>query len=233
MNLVIFTEDDYLSSNVISITGRRFEHITKVIKPDIGKILKVGLLNGKTGNGLVKSISDTSVEIETELLDEPRSPLDMIIVMAMPRPKVFKRILQFSASVGIKELHVIRTFRVDKSYFQSPYLNQKNIDRNLILGLEQGCLTRMPRVHIHKLFKPFVEDKLPDIADGYYKIAAHPGHDSNEISGKKICVAIGPEGGFIDFEIELLKKAGFTQHTFCRQIISVENYIPMFVGRYM
>jgi RsmE family RNA methyltransferase len=46
-----------------------------------------------------------------------------------------------------------------------------------------------------------------------------------------VTLVIGPEGGFIPFEIELLEKNGFQAVTLGPRILRVENAIPALAGR--
>jgi len=62
--------------------------------------------------------------------------------------------------MGVKKIIFIHSYRVEKSYWQTPLLEEKNIEEQLILGLEQAKDTVMPEVILAKRFKPFVEDEL-------------------------------------------------------------------------
>ena len=83
--------------------------------------------------------------------------------MAMPRPKMLRRSLQTIATMGVKQLYLINSYRVEKSFWQSPFLKAESVLEDFILGLEQARDTRLPTLHVRKRFKPFVEDELPQI----------------------------------------------------------------------
>ena len=53
-------------------------------------------------------------------------------------------------------------------------LEEDNLHRQMIAGLEQGKDTILPKIEIRKRFKPFVEDELPSIAEGGLALVAHP-----------------------------------------------------------
>ena len=96
----------------------------------------------------------------------------MKLVVAMPRPKELKRILRLVATYGVGQLHLVNACRVEKSYFQSPIL--QNSRDYLLEGLEQGGHTHLPTLHVHKLLKPFVEDQFAQISSGHNIWLAHP-----------------------------------------------------------
>jgi RsmE family RNA methyltransferase len=91
----------------------------------------------------------------------------------------------------------------------------------------------MPEIHIKKLFKPFVEDELPAIAEGSLRLVAHPG-EANACPHhveKKTTLVIGPEGGFTEYEVSKLKEAGFDGVHLGSRILRVETAVPVLISR--
>src|SRR5690606_5939828 len=140
---------------------------------------------------------------------------------------------QTVASLGVKEIHLINSYRVEKSFWQTPWLAPEAVREQLLLGLEQCCDTLVPRVYLHKRFKPFVEDELPDIARETRALVAHPYTETPCPWNLRepVTLAIGPEGGFIPYEVEKLVACGFTPVTLGQRILRVETAIPVLVAR--
>lgn len=234
MNLILLTQDDLISPGRALIRdSRRLAHIREVHGANVGETYKVGILNGKIGNGTLLHISSTELEFELDLTQAPPAALPLKLVLGLPRPKMLRRIFQTIATLGVKELHLINSYRVEKSYWQTPFLEPQAIHEQLILGLEQGCDTHLPLVHLHKRFKPFVEDELPGIIAGTTALVAHP-YTEEECPRHidySLSLAVGPEGGFIAYEIDLLKKIGFEAVHLGERIMRVETAIPYLLGR--
>jgi len=234
MNLVLFSQTDFIGDNVIAIRDtRRLQHISQVHQIKLGETLKVGLLNGNMGSGLVVFYDATEIHLQVSLTQPPPTPLPVTLVLALPRPKMLKRTLQTIATLGVKKIYLINSYRVEKSYWQTPLLDAEAINEHLLLGLEQGCDTLLPEVHLIKRFKPFVEDDLADIVGTTRALVAHPYTDlpcPAQID-YAITLAIGPEGGFITYEIDLLKKCGFTAVNLGERIMRVETVVPYLLGR--
>jgi 16S rRNA (uracil1498-N3)-methyltransferase len=235
MNIVLFSEADFIGENLIAIRdSRRLEHISQVHQIKLGETLKVGLLNGNMGLGLVVFFNETQIHLEVSLTQTPPKPLPVTLILALPRPKMLKRTLQTIATLGVKKIYLINSYRVEKSYWQTPLLDADAIHEHLLLGLEQGCDTILPEVHLIKRFKPFVEDHLNSIVGNTRALVAHPYTDSPcpaQID-YAITLAIGPEGGFIPYEIDLLQKcAGFTAVNLGERIMRVETVVPYLLGR--
>lgn len=233
MNLLLLHPDDFISSDRVQIRGRRLQHLNKVIKAKPGDSLKAGLLNGEIGKAETLTVNKDVAELRVELGDAPPLALPITLILALPRPKMLRRILQASTSLGIKQIHLIGSWRVEKSYWQSPFLAADKIHEQLILGLEQAIDTQLPEVHLHPLFKPFVEDELDAIAGSSTRLVAHP----NATAGiglaplSTLTLAIGPEGGFIPYEIEKFAELGFSAVSLGPRILTVEVAVSSLISR--
>ncbi|MCP4598120.1 16S rRNA (uracil(1498)-N(3))-methyltransferase [Neptuniibacter sp.] len=232
MNLIILFESDFTHFDIAQLEDRRFQHITSIHKPEIGQNLKVGLLNGQIGYGEVLKLDSSSVTLRVSLERNPPQALPLTLLLGLPRPKMLKRVLQTVSTMGVKELYLINSYRVDKSYWGSPVL-EKQINEHLLLGLEQAGDTVMPNIHLRKRFKPFVEDELPAISQGSRSLVAHPYNASTcpETANIKTTLAIGPEGGFIDYEVEKLNQCGFDSIHIGERILRVETAVPALLSR--
>lgn len=234
MNLILLTQDDLISpTRALIHDTRRLAHIREIHGASIGETYKVGLLNGLIGSGTLLRMSETELELELDLTQAPPAALPLKLVLGLPRPKMLRRIFQTIATLGVKELHLVNSYRVEKSYWQTPFLAADAIHEQLILGLEQGCDTGLPQVHLHKRFKPFVEDELPGIIANTTALVAHP-YTETECPRNidySLSLAVGPEGGFIAYEIDLLKKTGFDAVHVGERIMRVETAIPYLLGR--
>ena len=233
MNLILLFETDLIAADTAVIRDRRFQHISTVHKAEEGQSLKVGMLNGRMGTGIVTELTEQAVTLQIDLTSEPPSPLPLTMLLALPRPKMLKRTLQTVTSMGVKELYLINAYRVDKSYWSSPVLHQDSIHEQLLLGLEQAGDTQLPRVHLRKRFKPFVEDELPAIAKDSRALVAHPYNAATcpEPDNTPTTLAIGPEGGFIPYEVEKLQQAGLQSIHIGQRILRVENAVPVLLSR--
>lgn len=234
MNRLILQPSDLLSQNSAAISGRAVQHIHKVLKLKTGDQLRFGLLNGPVG--LATLVEETDKKIILELEYSPEKPLELLpctLVLSLPRPKVARRLIQTICSLGVKELHLINSYKVDKSYWQSHYLLEDQLQQQLQLGLEQSGTTYMPKVFQHRLFRPFVEDQFPELVTDKRALLAHPyAKQACPHALQEECVlVIGPEGGFTPYEVEMLSKQGATAVSVGQRVLSVETAVPALLGR--
>ncbi|MHB9137839.1 MAG: 16S rRNA (uracil(1498)-N(3))-methyltransferase, partial [Victivallaceae bacterium] len=198
-----------------------------------GGQIKAGLLNGRIGTAKVVSSTPEKMELAAEFSAEPPPPLPATLIFALPRPKTYKKVLQAAAAMGVKKLIVIETWKVDKSYWDSPALSEETTHEQLILGLEQGMDTMLPEISFKRRFKPFVEDELAGIINGSLPLLAHPGAAETcprNVPGA-VTLCLGPEGGFTDYEVSMLEKHGMTPVSIGERILRTEFAVCALLGR--
>ena len=233
MNLLLIEATDYIDTHQVRITGRRLAHIRDVHQIEVGQSLRAGELNGLIGTAELQSIGEQEAIFNLTLSEQAPKVLPATVILAMPRPKMFKRTLQTMAAMGVKEIYLINAYRVDKSYWSTPLLSEISIHEQLTLGLEQAGDTLLPKVHIRKRFKPFIEDELPTLISGKRALIAHPygAAPCPEASLDETVIAIGPEGGFIPYEVDLMKAQGMTAIHIGQRILRVETAVPVLLSR--
>ena len=234
MNLILLFPDDFIdSTDRVRLQGRRLTHVLEVHRASVGDEFCVGVLNGQIGTGTVTRLDASELEMEVRLERMPPPALSLTLVLALPRPKVLRRVLRSVSSLGVKRIVLLNCSRVEKSFWQSPFLNEAVIGDQLVLGLEQAKDTVLPEVLLRPLFKPFVEDELPAIIEGTLPLVAHPAASAvcpRDVR-QAVTLAIGPEGGFIPYEIEKLAACGFMPIQMGERILSTETAVPVLIAR--
>jgi RsmE family RNA methyltransferase len=230
MNLIILDPTELTAGNRCVLSDDRARHIRKVLKAVPGQVLRVGLLNGPLGSGVVQDISPDSVVLECRF-DPERPPVPGIdLLLAMPRPKVMKRLWAQLAALGVGRIVLLRADKVERYYFDSHVLEPGFYRELLIEGLQQARCTHLPEVLIRPLFKPFVEDELDSLFPNQLKLLADPSADrrlsdvcSSLQDDKRIVLAIGPEGGWTSYELNALKEHGFELFGMGRRILRTDT----------
>lgn len=233
MNLLLLGEQDFIAPERVQLRGRRLQHMQQVHQVSIGDSLRVGRIDGLMGEGRVLALSDTRAELEIRLDTPPPAKLPLTLLLAMPRPKMFRRILQHCASLGVADIVLLNSYRVEKSFWQTPFLQPEAIRENLLLGLEQARDTVLPHVRIEKRFKPFVEDHLPALVGDSLGLVAHPGDHPPcpRAVDRPVTLAIGPEGGWIPYEVDKLAAAGLQPVQLGERILRVETAVTALIAR--
>lgn len=233
MNLLLLEEADFIAADRVVLADRRFTHMQDIHRVAVGDSLRVGRLGGLMGKATVVRLEGHEAELEVAFEQPPPAKLPLTLVLALPRPKMLRRVFQTVATLGVPRLVLVNSYRVEKSFWQTPFLTPQAIREQLILGLEQGRDTVLPEITIEKRFKPFVEDRLPALVEGTLGLVGHPGAFPacpRAVDGA-VTLAIGPEGGWIPYEVDLLGKAGLQPVQLGERILRVETAVTALLSR--
>lgn len=232
MNIVLIDSRQTTADVWTISSARQLEHLKTHVNVQIGDTLKVGVKEGKRYLTEVIAVEERAIKVRPLHEEALPEKLPVTLIVAMPRPKVLRRLIMDSVTLGVEKIILLHSYRVDKSYWQSPFLQQ--LDQYVTLGLEQAGDTIAPPIEIYKRFKPFVEDVLPSmISTESPAYVAHPyAEQKMPFAIDHACtILIGPEGGFIPYEIDLLEKNGCLAFSLGNRIIRTETVISYVLGR--
>jgi 16S rRNA (uracil1498-N3)-methyltransferase len=214
VNLIILESSELGALGEVTLRDVRAAHLLRVLGVRPGAFIRVGLLDGPFGTGEVTHTTDDAVTLSCTL--EPstpsRPPVDLLL--ALPRPKVLRRLWAQLAALGVGRIMVTNAARVERNYFDTHVLDPAFYRALLIEGLQQARDTRLPLVTVHRQFRVFVEDHLNGFFSDGIRLVADPRsqvrvRDAAGGAADRHLLAVGPEGGWNDFELDLLEQHGF------------------------
>jgi 16S rRNA (uracil1498-N3)-methyltransferase len=215
VNLILVEPHEVAASGVVRLSGARAGHLRNVLKVVPGQQVRAGILDGPTGVGTVQSIEEGTVELRCAFDAGVPAPPRVDLLLALPRPKVLRRLWAQLAALGVGRIILTNAERVERDYFDAHVLTAECYRPLLIEGLQQARDTRLPRVSIHRRFRVLIEDDLDDLVGHPLRLVADPSatqstsvvaRDSRE---ERVLLAIGPEGGWNDFELGVFDAHGF------------------------
>ena len=212
MNLILL-EPTALRDGCAKLTGAQARHAVEVLHATTGQDLRIGVVDGPRGLGRVTRVAEGCVELACTLEAAPPPVPDVDLLLALPRPKVMRRLWAQLAALGVGRIILTNASRVERNYFDTHVLDSAVYRALLVEGLQQAQDTRLPRVSIHRRFKPLVEDELDGLCPDGARLAAHPAGGAAPLawpaSATRVLLAIGPEGGWDEYEIRMLETHGF------------------------
>ena len=226
MNIVLLEAEQTQSEFWKIDNPRQIQHLSQHVQLNAGDTLKVGIRNGQRYLTEVVTISEQHILLRPIQVEAVPAKLPVHLILALPR------IIMDAVTLGVERISLIHSYRVDKSYWQSPFLQQ--LDDYVTLGLEQAGDTISPEIQMYKRFKPFVEDVLPTfISDQKPAYVAHPYAEQQmpHAIQHSCCLIVGPEGGFIPYEVDLLKKNGCQARRLGNRILRTETAVSHILGR--
>lgn len=233
MNLLLLDDADFVAADRVILRDRRLTHLQEVHRAESGDRMRVGRLGGQMGEGHLLRLDASEAELQVSFDQAPPAKLPLTLLLALPRPKMLRRVLQTIAAMGVPRLVLLNSYRVEKSFWQTPFLEPEAVREQLILGLEQARDTVLPEVILEKRFKPFVEDRLPALAAGSLGLIGHPGPwpECPRALSEPVTLAIGPEGGWIPYEVDKLCEAGLNPVQLGERILRVETAVTALLAR--
>jgi 16S rRNA (uracil1498-N3)-methyltransferase len=227
VNLILVSPAE-IESGAVRLTDNRGAHLATVLKAAPGHRVRIGLVDGPLGTGTVTAVDAAGVSLmcEFEAAAPPRPRVDLLL--ALPRPKVLRRLWSQVAALGVGQVMLTNAARVERDYFGTHVLAPSAYTPLLVEGLQQARDTRLPIVTVHRRFKVLVEDDLERLFPAGVRVAAQPGRDESftglltrpqapgpghqdeeHRDDMRVLLAIGPEGGWTEFELALLERHGF------------------------
>jgi 16S rRNA (uracil1498-N3)-methyltransferase len=215
MNLILVDRSEVAPDGTVRLADARARHVRMVLKAPPGHEVRVGILDGPRGIGTVTTVDDEHVALRCvfERVGPPRPQVDLLL--ALPRPKVMRRLWAQLAALGVGQIILTNAERVERDYFDTHILDEGTYRPLLIEGLQQARDTHVPAVSIHRRFRNLVEDDLSTLFPEGLRVVAHPGVTTSASSiisphaNARVLLAVGPEGGWNDFELSLLSAHGF------------------------
>jgi RsmE family RNA methyltransferase len=217
VNLILLNEHDRIAADRFALSDARAIHLLDVLGAAPGRTIRVGLLDGPCGTGIVETVGDGRVTMRVAFdASTPKRPR-VDVMIALPRPKVMHRLWAQLAALGVGQIIVTNASRVERDAWATHYLHEAVFRPLLIEGLQQARDTRLPLVSMHRQFKILVEDTLDALFPAGLRLVADPSGTTSVTDAiearrpERVLLAVGPEGGWNAFELELLEAHGFTR----------------------
>lgn len=230
MNCLIIRPEELVSSSEACLAGARCEHALVAHELKEGLTVRAAVLDGKRGSAKVISISASKICLSLLLSEDALPRIPIVWIVAVARPQTTKKVLQLAATLGIEELHLIRTSQVVKSYLQSPVLEPQNLETEILKGLEQSGDSRAPRVTLHRFFKPFIQESLPALRASFPQAQcviadtrASGGNPCRPKTTQSCILAVGPESGWSEDEVRQFGEQGFTAISLGERFLRVDT----------
>ncbi len=235
MNWLLLEPSDISPDGPVVLRGDQARHVRKVLHAAPGQRLRLGIVDGPLGIGEVLGTDpDGTIRLRAEWNPAPPPRPRIDLLLAMPRPKVMRRLWPVLASLGVGRIFIANAWKVERGYFDTPALDPTTIRAGLLEGLRQAGDTLLPEVSIHRRLRPLVEDVLPTLPAYSSRWIAHPDAASTSLASLpsfgRTLLAIGPEGGWIPDEVDLFRRHGFAPLSLGPRILRTDTACAVLLG---
>jgi RsmE family RNA methyltransferase len=230
---LLLVDPDEIENDVVVVGDRRAEHLRTVLGASVGSQLRAGIVGGGTGTADVIAATAETFSLRLAITGDVSAPLPVEVILAVPRPKVLTRTIEALASFAVERVTLTNAWRVDKSYLSSPRLEPAALAHAARLGAEQGVTTHVPRILLYRRLMELLDTRFAKPGDDL-RIIAHPtGAPMERVVGGDpfVTLAIGPEGGWIERELETFVARGFVPVSLGAPILRVETAVAAALGQ--
>lgn len=234
MNLLLVEPGEVAPDGTLRLADRRADHLRRIIGASVGDSIRAGIVGGRLGTAEVIADDGAAFDLRLSLTAPASVPLPIELVLAVPRPKVLTRVIETAAAFGVERISLTNAWRVDKSYLASPRLAPDALAYALRFGAEQGATTHVPPLVIHDRLMGLLDARWPaGTGRPATRLIAHPGAPAIESVPLTwpLAIAIGPEGGWIERELETFVARGFTPVSLGAPILRVEAALAALLGQ--
>ena len=237
MNRILFERGE-IADGIATCGGVRARHILEVLHGAVGQTLRTGEVDGLVGTGeiveIVRGGGDPLVRVKVDQSEGGLEP-GFDLILAPPRPRVMKRLMPQLASLGVGTMVLVGAKKVEKDFWGATLLKEENYRPLLVDGLMQSGTSALPRIETRRNFRAFVRDELDAAFPTANRVVAHPygasTRGASAADGGRLLLAVGPEGGWTDEEVELLEARGFARYSLGRRILRTDTALVALVSR--
>ena len=237
MNRILFERGE-IADGIATCGGVRAKHILDVLHGEVGQTLKTGEVDGLVGTGeIVEIVRGGDAALVRVKVDHSERGLEPCfdLILAPPRPRVMKRLMPQLASLGVGTMVLVGAKKVEKDFWGATLLKEENYRPLLVDGLMQSGTSALPRLETRRNFRAFVRDELDAAFPTANRVVAHPygasARGASAADGGRLLLAVGPEGGWTDEEVELLESRGFARYSLGRRILRTDTALVALVAR--
>lgn len=225
VNLLLFQPDEL--ARPLPSDDPRAVHLVRVLRRGVGDTFDAGVVNGPRGQGTVRSLNTTHVELSFGWSIPPTPPDPLTLILGLPRPQTARDILRDATTLGVAALHFVAAEKSEPSYAQSNLWREREWERHVLAGAAQAFSTQVPAVHAGA---PLAEclARLPAAGtrlalDNYEATLALA--DWRATAAEPLVLALGPERGWGPQDRAALRAAGFTLAHLGPRVLRLETAV--------
>lgn len=235
MNRILFEKSEIENRKAV-FGGERAEHVINVLHGEVGQTLKTGEIDGKVGLSVITAVDHRLklVSVETKHDEESEKPW-VDLVLAPPRPRVLKRLLPQLAALGVGRIILVGAKKVEKAFWGATVIKDEISRPFFIDGLMQSGTSIMPKMEVRRNFARFLDDELDCLFPDSNRVVAHPYAAEERLADRpgRLLLAVGPEGGWCDDEVEKMETRGFARYSLGKRILRTDTALVALLAKFL
>jgi 16S rRNA (uracil1498-N3)-methyltransferase len=218
---------EQISDTTAVMEGQAAHHLGRVLRAQTGQLYE--LSDGeRVWLGRIETVSRDRVQFA--LLEELRAvhpSLDVTLLLAVVKFDAFEWAIEKASELGVSTIVPLVAERSDKSLLRAAAKRAERWNKILVESSQQSRRVRVPTLHnLRLLDDAFSEDTggtrlcLSERAE-----ARSLKQVLSNVKTLSATLAIGPEGGWTDRELEVARQNGFSEVSLGRLILRTETAV--------
>tara|TARA_R110000782_G_scaffold183207_1_gene273451 strand:- start:856 stop:1590 length:735 start_codon:yes stop_codon:yes gene_type:complete len=230
MSTRLFVSGELINGAEIELTGDRARYLGKVLRARIGDALRVFNGDGPEWPAHIQSIGKSRVVLSLgDSIDAgTESPLKVHLVQGISRGERMDFVVQKATELGVKRITPVLTeYGVVKLNGERAEKRRDHWQKIAASACEQSGRTRLPLIDTPIPLKNWFGNK-PEKVDAELILAPGAATPLASIAAPetKVCILVGPEGGFSDTEYDDADAMCFKAVSLGPRILRTESAAP-------
>ncbi len=213
-----------------TLTKEQFHHISRVKRLKNGDLIT--FINGKGSifQGKLTSKDKAGTIHDIELIEERSSSIKINLWQSNPKKGLLEQIIQKTTELGITSITPIITERTVANPKKRESNLKERYEKVIVEACKQSENPLFPIINEVQSFNEIMEKVKPSSEKyfflsptGHMNIKNYAEDLVKDPSTKEINYIIGPEGGFCDKEVTLMKNKGFSDVSYGKTILRTET----------
>lgn len=207
-----FVQREFITEDTAVIEGDDVKHIYKVLRLQTGDKVSINDCHGNEYLGDINEINKKQVIVNLleKLPINNESPVNIYLYQGLPKSTKMDLIVQKATELGVKEITPVVTERVVVKSELSEFRKVDRWNRIALEACKQSKRSLLPVINTPIEF----DELINNLTDMDMIVVPYENEDGYGIKNivsdlnkniKNIAVVIGPEGGFEEREIEILR----------------------------
>ena len=216
---------DEVAGNTASMTGPHADHLTRVLRARVGQEFDV-VANGVVHSGRVTTIGEHRVEFELgQALRSEVAPANLTLLLAIFKFDRMEWAIEKATELGVARMIPVIAHRTDTHLAAAAEKRIERWRRIAIQASEQSRRVAMPEIALPTKLRDAIRpaDSMKIVLSETEEQASLGEILTEHENSKQLFLAIGPEGGWTQDELDLFQKEGWISVSLGPTILRAET----------
>lgn len=217
---------DFEPNGTVILDEEQSRHISKSLRMKIGDMLTLSCGNGKDYGCIIDTIDNKSVTLSVcyEQANNCEPTVRVKLYQGVPKGDKLEDIIQKCTELGISEIQPVLTHRsVSRPDSKAAKKKQARYQKIALEAAQQSGRGIVPCINDMTDLKTAVSKDNSDLKILFYEGGGVPLKEIINKNINSVSIYIGPEGGFEENEVNLIKENGGTVATLGKRILRTQT----------